>query len=59
MSKGSEKFAFNLYPDVPRECACCGRRLRIADVGRIHTSHASGSRRTVFLCVEHMHEDYR
>ena len=62
MSAGSEKFAWKLYPDVPRVCAACGRELRVVDVGRVRTevdySSGQGKASSVFYCVEHIHEGY-
>lgn len=58
MSKGSEKFAFTQYPEVPRTCAFCGRKLRVADVARVDTVNVGGKRATSFYCTEHMHEGY-
>ena len=54
---GSEKFAFKRFPGVPRRCAVCGRRLRVVDVGRVHSQvtyrDGLGVASTVFLCNEH------
>jgi hypothetical protein len=65
MAKGSERFAFRHYPEVARECAHCGRRLRVEDVGRVHTHVTYGPDRigrgvTRFYCTQTQcrHEGY-
>jgi len=50
MAAGSEKFAWKLYPGVPRVCAACGCELRVEDVGRIHTTYSGGRAATRFYC---------
>ena len=42
LMSGSERFAFKRFTDVPRQCAVCGRRLRVVDVGRVHSSITYG-----------------
>ena len=54
---GSERFAFKAFPGVPRECAVCGRRLRVVDVGRVHSEityrDGLGVATTTFRCTTH------
>lgn len=57
MSAGSEKFAWKLFPGVPRVCSVCGRSLRVVDVGRHHSSiDKRGIASTFFVCRDHVHE---
>lgn len=60
MSKGSEKMSWKHWPAETRVCATCGRKLRIVDVRREHTSYApDGSiRRRSLYCAEHVHDEY-
>jgi hypothetical protein len=51
VAAGSEKFQWNLFPGVRRQCRECGREpLLIRDVGEHRTLYPSN--RTEFLCVE-------
>ena len=60
MARASEKFAFKRFPGVPPECAVCGCRLRVIDVGRVHSSityrDGVGVPTTIFLCTMHRRE---
>ena len=56
MAKGSEKFQWNLFPGIPRECWQCKRGpLKIKDVGEHRTHYPS--RKTEFLCVDCQREN--
>ena len=61
-ARGSEKFAFKRHPGVPRECAVCGCRLRVVDVGRVHSKvtyiGGVGVATTSLYCQEHRTEGY-
>jgi len=50
VAAGSEKFAWKLYPGVPRVCAACGRELRVEDIARVHTTYSGGREATRFYC---------
>lgn len=56
MAKGSESFAWKLWPGAPHECAVCGVELRVKDVRRHETRYVQGKEQPVqFFCREHVH----
>lgn len=48
MAKGSEQFAWKLYPGIKKECWVCKRPLKVKDVAEIR--HVYPSNKTGFRC---------
>jgi len=44
MAKGSEQFAFSRHPGIPRVCAGCGKKLKVADVADVREHPVPGYR---------------
>lgn len=53
MAKGSEQFAWKLFPGIEHVCDFCRRELRVKDVGEHRTFWSESPVRTVFWCVDH------